>query len=236
MHDRRSTGATAIKEDPGASRSRAYQPDADGVVRRAQRGRADRCQVRALPGTMNGESGSPDTGACRRARASDKHGVAPGRIRRLDTGLPAGRFGVRIRQRSPRSRPGGPGHRGHRQAGLRERAGIRAVPGIRPRRPADPGRGGRLVRPARRRGRGPCPGLAAGQPPRPRRDGPVWPGHAPRRPGTRPDMAGRQRQLVFLTRAARRHNRPDGIAFHPDPRSVGSHECGLRHASLHAYT
>ena len=46
MHDRRSTGATAIREDPGASRSRAYQPDADGVVRRAQRGRADRCQVR----------------------------------------------------------------------------------------------------------------------------------------------------------------------------------------------
>jgi hypothetical protein len=34
-------------------------------------------------------------------------------------------------------------------------------------------------------------------------------------------MAGRQRQLVFLTRAARRRNRPDGIAFHPDPRSVG---------------
>ena len=33
---------------------------------------------------------------------------------------------------------------------------------------------------------------------------PIWPGHAPRRPGTRPDMAGRQRQLVFLTRAARR--------------------------------
>ena len=71
-------------------------------------GRADRCQVRALPATMNRESGSPDTGACRRARASDKHGVAPSRIRPLDTGLPAGRFGVRIRQRSPRSRPGGP--------------------------------------------------------------------------------------------------------------------------------
>ena len=37
MHDRRSTGATAIKEDPGASRSQPYQPDADGIVRRAQR-------------------------------------------------------------------------------------------------------------------------------------------------------------------------------------------------------
>ena len=131
-----------------------------------------------------------------------------------------GRFGVRIRQRSPRSRPGGPGHRGHRQVGLRERVGIRAVPGIRPRRPADLGRGRRLVRPARRRGRGPCPGLATGQPPRPRRDGPIWPGHTPRRPGTRPDMAGRQRQLVLLTRVVRRYNSPDGSAF-PPPSVLG---------------
>jgi hypothetical protein len=115
----------------------------------------------------------------------------------------------------PAAAQAAPGHRGHRQVGLRERVGIRAVPGIRPRRPADPGRGRRLVRPARRRGRGPCPGLATGQPPRPRRDGPIWPGHTPRRPGTRPDMAGRQRQLVLLSRVVRRYNSPDGSAFPP---------------------
>jgi len=58
-------------------------------------------------------------------------------------------------------------------------------------------------------------GLAGGRPPWPRRDRPVRPGHPPRRPGTRPDMAGRQRQLVLLTQAVRRHDGPDGSAFHP---------------------
>ena len=96
---------------------------------------------------------------------------------------------------------------------LPERVSIRIVPGVRPGRPADTGRGRGLVRPARRRGWRPCPGLAGGQPPWPRRDRPIWPGHTPRRPGTRPDMAGRQRQLVFLTRAARRWNGPDAVRF-----------------------
>ena len=58
-------------------------------------------------------------------------------------------------------------------------------------------------------------GLAGGRPPWPRRDRPVRPGHPPRHPGTRPDMAGRQRQLVLLTQAVRRYNGPDGSAFHP---------------------
>ena len=194
-------------------------------------GRADRCQVRALPGTMNRGIWQPGYGSLPPRPRVSQRGVAPSRIRRLDTGLPAGRFGVRIRQRSPRSRPG---HRGHRQVGLRERVGIRAVPGVRPRRPADPGRGRRLVRPARRRSRGPCPGLATGQPPRPRRDGPIWPGHTPRRPGTRPDMAGRQRQLVLLTRVVRRYNSPDGSVF-PPPSVLGRrHESTPGQAQLSA--
>ena len=165
---------------------------------------------------MNRQTGGPDAGACHRARASNEHGVAPGRIRRLHRGLPPRRVGVRIRQRSVRS---GPGDRGPRELRLPERVGIRIVPGVRPGRPADTGRGRGLVRPARRRGWRPGPGLAGGQPPGPRRDRPIWPGHTPRRPGTRPDMAGRQRQLVFLTPAARRRNDPDASAFPPDPLS-----------------
>ena len=152
---------------------------------------------------MNRQIWRPDTGACRRDRASNKHGIAPGRIRRLHHGLPPRRVGVQIRQRSVRS---GPGDRGPRELRLLERVSIRIVPSVRPGRPADTGRGRCLVRPARRRGRRPCPGLAGGRPPWPRRDRPIWPGYSPRRPGTRPDMAGRQRQLVFLTRAARRYN------------------------------
>jgi hypothetical protein len=159
---------------------------------------------------MNRQIWRPDTGACRRDRASNKHGIAPGRIRRLHRGLPPRRVGVRIRQRSVRS---GPGDRGPRELRLLERVSIRIVPGVRPGRPADTGRGRCLVRPARRRGRRPCPGLAGGRPPWPRRDRPIWPGYPPRHPGTRPDMAGRQRQLVFLTHAARQYNGPDGSAF-----------------------
>ena len=173
---------------------------------------------------MNNErqTGGPDAGACRRARASNEHDVAPGRVRRLHRGLPPRRVGVRIRQRSVRS---GPGDRGPRELRLPERVSIRIVPGVGPGRPACTGRGRGLVRPARRRGWRPCPGLAGGQPPWPRRDRPIWPGHTPRRPGTRPDMAGRQRQLVFLTRAARRRNGPDASAFPPDPLSRRPNEC-----------
>ena len=105
---------------------------------------------------------------------------------------------MRIRQRSVRS---GPGDRGPRELRLLERVSIRVVPGVRPGRPADTGRGRGLVRPARRRGRRPCPGLAGGRPPWPGRDRPIWSGYSPRRPGTRPDLAGRQRQPVFLTRS-----------------------------------
>ena len=152
---------------------------------------------------MNRQIWRPDTGACRWDRASNKHGIAPGRIRRLHRGLPPRRVGVRIRQCSVRS---GPGDRGPRELRLLERVSIRIVPGVRPGRPADTGRGRCLVRPARRRDRRPCPGLAGGRPPWPRRDRPIWAGCSPRRPGTRPDMAGRQRQLVFLTRAARRYD------------------------------
>ena len=162
---------------------------------------------------MNRQISRPDTGACRRDRASNKHGIAPGRIRRLHRGLPPRRVGVRIRQCSVRS---GPGDRGPRELRLLERVSIRIVPGVRPGRPADTGRGRCLVRPARRRGRRPCPGLAGGRPPWPRRDRPIWAGYSPRRPGTRPDMAGRQRQLVFLTRAARRYNEiRTAVRFHP---------------------
>jgi hypothetical protein len=165
---------------------------------------------------MNRETGGTDAGACHRARASNEHDVAPGRIRRLHRGLPPRRVGVRIRQRSVRS---GPGDRGPRELRLPERVSIRIVPGVGPGRPACTGRGRGLVRPARRRGWRPCPGLAGGQPPWPRRDRTIWPGHTPRRPGTRPYMAGRQRQLVFLTRTARRRNGPDASAFPPDPLS-----------------
>jgi len=140
----------------------------------------------------------PDAGACRRGRASNKHGVAPGRIRRLHRGLPPRSDGVRIRQRSVRS---GPGDRGPRELRLPERVSVRIVPGVRPGRPADTGRGRCVVRPARLRGRRPGRGMAGGRPPWPRRDRPIWPGYSPRRPGTRPDMAGRQRQPVFLTRS-----------------------------------
>jgi hypothetical protein len=162
---------------------------------------------------MNRQIWRPDTGACRRDRASNKHGIAPGRIRRLHRGLPPRRVGVRIRQCSVRS---GPGDRGPRELRLLERVSIRIVPGVRPGRPADTGRGRCLVRPARRRGRRPCPGLAGGRPPWPRRDRPIWAGYSPRRPGTRPDMAGRQRQLVFLTRTARRYNGiRTAVRFHP---------------------
>jgi len=175
-----------------------------------------RSRASVAVGAQRGRAGGPDTGACRCARASKKHGAAPGRTRRLHLGLPPRRVGVRIKQRSARSGPGSPGdpgYRGHRQVRLRERVGIRAVAGVRPGRPADTGRSRCLVRPARRRARRPCPGLEGSRPPWPRRDSPIWPGHAPRRPGTRPDMAGRQRQLVFLTHAVSQHNRPDAVRF-----------------------
>ena len=76
-----------------------------------------------------------------------------------------------IRQRSVRS---GPGDRGPRELRLPERVSIRIVPGVRPGRPADAGRGRGLVRPARRRGWRPCAGLAGRQPPWPQRDRPIW--------------------------------------------------------------
>ena len=91
-------------------------------------------------------------GACGGGRASKKHGVASGRIRRLNSGLPARRVGMRIKQRPVRDGPDGAGSHGHREVRLRERFSILAVPGIRPGRPADTSRGRCLVRPVRRRG------------------------------------------------------------------------------------
>ena len=55
-------------------------------------------------------------------------------------------------------------------------------------------------------------------------DSPIRPGPAPRPPGTRRDMAGRQRQLVLLTRAVRRQDGPDGNAF-PIPIRARSAAC-----------
>ena len=162
---------------------------------------------------------TPNAGACGGGRASKRHGVAPGRIRRLHRGLPARRIGVRIKQRPVRDVPDGPGDHGHREVRLRERFSILAVPGIRPGRPADTSRGRCLVRPARWRGYHPCPGLARGRPPWRRCDSPIWPGHPPRRPRTRPDMAGRRRQLVFLTRAFR-------VWWEPQYENLRCRSCG----------
>ena len=76
----------------------------------------------------------------------------------------------------------------------------------------------------------------ARRPPWRRCDSPIWPGHRPRHPGTRPDMAGRQRQLVFLTHAARRQDDPDGSAFSPRSALGSAADSRLSPASATAQT
>jgi hypothetical protein len=125
-----------------------------------------------------------------------------GRIRWLHRGLPPRRVGVRIRQRSVRSSPGDCGSRE-----LRVPSGSAFALSLVSDRDGQPTPVAAAAWFARHGGVAGVPaGLASGRPPWPRRDRPIWPGHSPRRPGTRPDMAGRQRQLVFLTRSARRYN------------------------------
>ena len=169
-----------------------------------------------------GGSCGPDTGACRRGRASNKHGIAPGRSRRLHLGLPPRRVGVRIRQRSARTCPGGPGGlagRGRREVRLRERVSIRAVPGVRPGRPAESGRGRRLVRPARRRDRRPRPG-----------------------PGGRPAAmaaarpSGPARSPSTSSRDPTGHGRSTAAAGAPDPRGTPIQQSGRQCVSTHPYS
>ena len=137
-------------------------------------------------------------GAFRHVRASEKHALGNGRIRQLPARRPAGYCGVRIRCCPGSSGAGGP----CRGLVLRERIRIRAVAGVRPGWSANAGCGRRLVRPARRPDGHPCSGLAADQPQRQQRDGRVRRGYPPCHPGTRPDMAGRQRQPVPMSRPA----------------------------------
>jgi hypothetical protein len=137
-------------------------------------------------------------GACRHVRASEKHALGNECIRQLSARRPAGYRGVRIGRCPGSSGAGGP----CRGLVLRERIRIRAVAGIRPGWSANPGCGRRLVRPARWPDGHPCAGLAAGQPQRQRRHGEVRRGYPPCHPGTRPDMAGRQRQPVPVTHPA----------------------------------
>ena len=137
-------------------------------------------------------------GAFGSLRASKNHALGNGSIRQLSAHRPAGYCGVRIGRRPGSSGTGGP----CRGLVLRARITIRAVSGIRPWWSANPGCGRRLVRPARWPDRHPCSGLAAGQPQRQRRHGGVRRGYPARHPGTRPDMAGRQRQPVPVTRPA----------------------------------
>ena len=112
----------------------------------------------------------------------------------------------------------------------RERAGVRAVPGIRRRGQPAPVAAAAWF--ARHGGvAGSRPGAGGRPPARAATDGRIWPGHTPRRPGTRPDMAGRQRQLVLLTNAVRRYNSPDGSALPPHPCPVGGSSGRSRTAS-----
>jgi hypothetical protein len=134
-------------------------------------------------------------GAFGRVRASEKYALGNGCIRRLPVRRPAGHCGVWIERCPGSSGAGGP----CRGLVLRERVRIRAVAGVRPRWSANAGSGRRLVRPARWPDGHPCSGLAAGQPQRQRRDGEVRRGYPACHPGTRPDMAGRQRQPVPVT-------------------------------------
>jgi hypothetical protein len=85
-----------------AHSARQKRPPAAGQAQRDAQA-AVRTGPRHDQGT--GGSGNPDPGACRRARASNRHGIAPSRIRRRHPGLPPGRVGVRIHQRSARSGP-----------------------------------------------------------------------------------------------------------------------------------
>ena len=154
-------------------------------------------------------------GAFRRVRASKKHALGMGCIRQLSARRPAGYRGVRIRCCPGSSGAGGP----CRGLVLRARIRIRAVAGIRPGWSAHADCGRRLVRPARWPDRHPCSGLAAGQPQRQQRDGGVRRGYPPCHPGTRPDMAGRQRQPPGTPAAWRLDSR----ASDTDPRSP----CGM---------
>jgi hypothetical protein len=142
-------------------------------------------------------------GAFRHVRASEKHALGSECIRQLSARRPAGHRGVRIGRCPGSSGTGGP----CRGLVLRERIRIRAVAGIRPGRSANAGCGRRLVRPARWPDGHPCSGLAAGQPQRQQRNSGVRRGYPPCHPGTRPDMAGRQRQPVPVTRPV--HPLPD---------------------------
>jgi hypothetical protein len=137
-------------------------------------------------------------GAFRRVRASEKHALGNGCIRQLAARRPADYCGVRIGCCPGTSAAGGP----RRGLGLRDRIRIRALASIRPGWSANTGRGRCLVRQARWPDGHPCSGLAGGQPQRQRRHGEVRRGYPPCHPGTGPDMAGRQRQPVPVTRPA----------------------------------
>ncbi len=137
-------------------------------------------------------------GAVRRVRASEKYALGKEPSRQLPVRRPAGCYGVRIGRCPCSSGATGP----CRGLVLCEPVRIRAVTGVGPRRSANAGCRRSLVRRPWWRDGYPCTGLAAGQPRRQRRDGRVRHGYSPRHPRTRPDMAGRQRQPVPVTRPA----------------------------------
>jgi hypothetical protein len=149
-------------------------------------------------------------GAFRRVRASEKYALGKEPSRQLPVRRPAGYYGVRIERCPCSSGAAGP----CRGLVLCEPVRIRAVTGVRPRRSANAGCRRSLVRRTWWRDGYPYTGLAAGQPQRQRRDGRVRHGYSPRHPRTRPDMAGRQRQPVPVTRPADpmpcARGRPDG--------------------------
>jgi hypothetical protein len=134
-------------------------------------------------------------GAFGLVRASKGYALGNERIRQLPARRTAGSCGVRIGRCPGSSGTAGP----RRGLVLRERVRIRAVASVRPGWSANAGCRRSLVRPAWWPDGYPCRGLAAGQPQRQRRDGGVRRGYSPCHPGTRQDMAGRQRQPVPVT-------------------------------------